>query len=210
MPALVLILLAAAAAPVDPADPAGSPTAQAMITDARASARGLVIELRSDFGFERLVEIEYAGGRRNTMHLNDGLVVALGWSFLPLAEGRLGTRAAVGFKVDLLRATNGSATFVAVPVDLMEALYAGPLRLGAGVSVLLAPRVAGSGFLDQEATTFRPAPGVLLDAEWIVAPRARTGIGLRASWYRFESSAGVRDAPSVGVLLRSDLDLARR
>ncbi len=220
MHALVLVLLAAAAASVDGTEPAApepvrperraEPPAPAT-SPARASASGLVVELRSDFGFERLVEVEYAGGRHSTMHLDDGLAVALGWSFLPLADGRLTTRAAAGFKVDLLRATNGSATFTAVPVELVEAFYVGPLRLGAGASVLLAPRLTTSGFLERRATTFRPAPGAVLDAEWIVAPRARTGIGVRASWHRFESSAGgVRGAPSVGLVVRADVDVARR
>lgn len=175
---------------------------------ARASANGIVLELHSDFGFSRLVQIEFTDGRRATLSLNDGISFALGWSFLSLADGRLGTRASVGFKFDRLRASNGSAFFTAFPVDLMEAIYAGPLRLGAGASVLLAPRVGGSGFLDGARASFEPAPGAVLDAEWLVSSRGRAGIGVRASWYRFASSTFVRGAPSLGLVLRADLDVA--
>jgi hypothetical protein len=172
---------------------------------ARASAHGFVIELRSDFGVEPLVDVEYANERTVHMNLNDGLSVALGWSFLPAAGGRLTTRLAAGVKLDMVRASNGDALFLAVPVDLMEAAYVGPLRLGAGASVLLWPRIRGGGFLEDAGFRFDPAPGVVADAEWIVAPRSRTGVGVRGSWYRYSYDDVTRWAPSVGIVLRTDL-----
>jgi hypothetical protein len=205
-PAAVLPAATATATATAPAAPRAAPT-----DAARATRSGVVVELRSDFGFQRLVSIGFSDGRRTTMHLNDGLGVALGWSFLPLAGGRAATRLSAGVKVDLLRASNGTATFLAFPVDLMEAVYAGPLRLGAGPSVLLAPRVTATGFLENEARTYRTAPGAVVDAEWIVSPRARTGVGLRASGYRFTApGAPAQTALSLGLLIRADFDVAGR
>lgn len=177
---------------------------------ARASAFGIVLELRSDFGFERLVEVEFTNDRRVTMNLNDGLTVAAGLSFLPLGGGRFTTRVSGGVKLDRLRADNGTALFIAFPIDVMEGVYVGPFRLGAGASVLLSPRIRGDGILERAGGTFRPAPGVVADAEWIVAPERRTGIGVRASWYRFEWQGSVRGAPSIGLLLRADFDVTGR
>ena len=184
---------------------AGEPAPDRGIERPRAGGLGFVVELRSDFGFERLVNVEYTTARRASLNLNDGLGIGVGASFLPLAQGRLATRLALGVKLDLLRASNGSAFFTAIPVDLMELAYVGPLRLGAGASVLLRPRVEGSGFLEEAGFRFDAAPGAVLDAEWIVAPRTRTGIGLRASWYRFSWNGVARGAPAIGLVLRTDL-----
>jgi hypothetical protein len=215
----VMLLAAQAAAGQEPLGSPGVPRSTPEVEvapaarapeRARASDHGFVLELHSDFGFERLVAIEYPDATRTTMHLNDGFAFALGWSFLPLSQGRLATRLAAGFKVDMLRASNGDALFTTVPVDLMELAYAGPFRLGAGASVLLWPRMRGGGFLEDARFHFDPAPGVVLDAEWIVAPRTRTGLGLRASWYRFSWDGGSRGAPSIGLVIRTDLPVGRR
>ena len=104
-----------------------------------------MLELRSDFGFEQLVDVEYTTDRRNQLNLNDGLAIELGASFLPLAGNRLATRVAAGFKIDMLRASNGNALFTAVPLDVVETAYVGPLRLGAGASVLLGRASGGTG-----------------------------------------------------------------
>ncbi|WP_242344788.1 hypothetical protein [Anaeromyxobacter terrae] len=214
----MLLLAAQAAAGQEPPGSRGvRPTPEVEVAPAssaperaRASDNGLVLELHSDFGFERLVPIEYTDASRTTLHLNDGFAIALGWSFLPLSEGRLGTRVAVGFKLDMLRASNGDALFTGVPVDVMEFAYVGPLRLGAGASVLLWGRTSGSGFLEEARLRFDPSPGVVLDAEWIVAPRTRTGLGVRASWYRFSWNGVARGGPSIGLVIRADLPVGRR
>lgn len=183
---------------------------------ASATRAGFVLELRSEFGFEPMLELELANDRRVALNLNDGLGVSAGVSFLPLARGRLATRASAGFKLGRLRASNGKALFTAFPVDLMEAAYLGPLRLGVGVSVLLAPRVRGEGILEHASRAFDPAPGAIADVEWLVSSRTRTGIGLRASWYRFASKStpaspsSREDVPSLGLIVRSDLALSRR
>ncbi len=210
LPILALLLSGQLASGQEPARPSSMRTTERTAVSgaqdrARASAHGLVLELRSDFGLERLVDVAYPSGRTVRMNLNDGLSVALGGSFLPAAGGRLATRVALGVKLDMVRASNGDALFTAVPVDLMEAAYVGPLRVGAGASVLLWPRIRGAGFLEEAGFRFDPAPGAVLDAEWIVAPRIRTGVGVRGSWYRFSWNGVTRWAPSVGLVLRADV-----
>lgn len=215
--ALFLAVRAAAAAPAVPPGgqgPAGAiaispPAARPVPPDARARATraGFVLELHGDFGFSRLLEVRYTDGHTTRLDLNDGLTVAVGGSFLPLLGGRLATRATVGVKLDLLRASNGSARFTAVPVELMEAAYVGPFRLGAGASVLLWPRLAADGFLQNAAFRFDPAPGAVLEAEWMISAARRTGVGLRAGWYRYAWNGVVRGAPTVGLVMRTDLDL---
>jgi hypothetical protein len=171
---------------------------------------GIVLELRSDFGLQRFVRVEFTNERRASIDLNDGLGVSAGMSFLPLANGRLGTRATAGFKIARLRASNGAAIFTAFPVELAEIAYLGPLRVGAGLSLLVAPRVSGDGIFAPLRTAFAPAPGAVADAEWIVSRRTRTGIGVRASWNRFAAEGSARGAPAVGLVIRSDFDVAGR
>jgi hypothetical protein len=177
---------------------------------ARASALGLSLELRSDFGFGRFVEVEVLSSeRRLAMDLNDGLGISAGASFLPLAGGRLGTRLTFGVKAARLRVSNGAALFLAFPLDLTETAYVGPLRLGAGISLLVAPRVSGDGIFEHSRVRFAPAPGAVADAEWMVSPGTRTGIGLRASWHRFSANGTARGAAALGLLVRADFDLVR-
>jgi hypothetical protein len=178
-------------------------------TEARASTLGVVLELRSDFGFERINQIQFTTGRKVGMHLNDGISAALGVSFLPLWDGRLGTRLAGGYKAQYLRASNGTALFTGVPVELVEMIYAGPVRLGLGGSVLLEPRLEGSGFLDGQSRTYDPAPGAVAEVEWLVSARSRTGIGIRGTWSRFTADGVSRDAPAIGLVVRSDLAVVR-
>jgi hypothetical protein len=176
----------------------------------RATPLGLVLEFRSDFGFERLLEFEFTNDRQGVLDMNEGLGISAGVSFLPLAGGRFATRASAGVKAARLRADNGKALFTAFPVELMQVAYLGPLRLGAGAAVLIAPRVRGDGDLENVRIEFDPAPGAVVDVEWIVSARTRTGIGVRGSWHRFASSGTVREAPAVGLVIRADFDLLGR
>jgi hypothetical protein len=200
---VLLLLFTTAAARATEGTVGSSPRRAAV-----ATSLGLVVELRSDFGFERLTDVVYTTtDERNRLHLNDGLAVGIGWSFLPLVGGRLATRVTGGVKLDLVRASNGSAFFVAFPLDVMETAYIGPFRLGAGASVLLRPRLRATGFLEEAGFRFATAPGVVVDAEWIVARPSRTGIGVRGSCYRFSWNGVTRAAPAVGLVLRTDLPL---
>ncbi len=174
---------------------------------ARASPLGLVIELRSDFGLEKLNEVRFTTGRRVSMRLNEGISAAVGVSFLPLAGGRLGTRLTGGYKAQYLRAANGDAWFTGVPLELVEVVYAGPVRLGLGGSLLLEPRLSGSGFLEDQTRHYDPSLGVVADLEWLVSARSRTGIGVRGTWTRFEADGAARNGPAIGVVVRTDLPL---
>lgn len=189
---------------------AGAAHADAGPARARTSALGVTLELRSDFGFGRFVEVQVLGSdRRVALDLNDGLGISAGASFLPVAGGRMGTRLTVGVKAARLRVSNGEALFLGFPVDVTETAYVGPLRLGAGVSLLVAPRLSGDGIFEESRVRFAPAPGALAEAEWIVSARTRTGIGVRASWYRFAANGTARGAAALGLLVRADFDLAR-
>ncbi|HVI94343.1 MAG TPA: hypothetical protein VM753_10075 [Anaeromyxobacter sp.] len=175
-----------------------------------ASSWGLVLELRNDFGFDRLIRVTYANGSHDTIRLDDGFAGAIGASFLPLADGRFGTRATVGLKLSFIRGSNGSAWYTMFPVELVEFAYGGPFRLGAGFSLLVAPRLSGTGFLGDKGMSFAPSPGGVAEAEWIFAPQTRTGVGVRVAVHQFSTSGVDRTAASTGLVLRSDFDLARR
>ncbi|ACG74257.1 conserved hypothetical protein [Anaeromyxobacter sp. K] len=204
--ALVALLLAAEPAPAVPAPP---PQVERAAPE-RVAPAGLIVELHSDFGLRRFIALEYTSGRRFGLALQDGISAAVGASVLRLAGGRLSTRVTAGFKLQLVRASNGSATFTAFPVELAESLELGPLRLGAGASVLLAPTLRGRGFLEGARIDFDPAPGAVLDAEWLVSRRSRTGIGLRASWHHYQGGGVRRGAPAIGLVVRSELGTGGR
>jgi hypothetical protein len=211
-PLVIAALLAAARASAQEqsstiaAPHAAEPAART--NEGRGSALGVVVELRHDLGFRELLEVEYTNGRRITVSANEGTTVALGLSFLPLAGGRFATRASAGFKIDAVRAGNGRAIFTAIPLDVLEVAYVGPLRLGAGLSLLLAPRLSGTGFLEDASARMGPSPGAVAEAEWIFAPRARAGVGVRAAWHRMSMNGVTMGASTIGLALRADFDLA--
>lgn len=219
MPAAILplhvalaLLLAAEPAPAGvPTRPPAAPPAIATAAEPapRVAPAGLVLELHSDFGLRRFIALEYTSGRSFGLALNDGISAAIGASLLRLAGGRLSTRVTAGFKLQLVRASNGSATFTAFPVELAESLEVGALRLGAGASLLVAPRIRGRGFLDGARIDFDPAPGAVLDVEWLVSRATGTGIGARASWHRFSGEGVRRGAPALGLVVRSNLGVGR-
>lgn len=209
--AALLIFAATVASAQEPgAVPPVVPAAEAP-QRARASERGLVLELRTDFGLEELLEVRFDDGSTGSINLDDGFAAAVGVSFLPLAEGRFATRASVGLKFTSLQAANGDAFLWSIPLEITENVYAGPFRLAAGPSFLLGTSFSGSDFFENTVYEFGSvAPGVVFEAEWIFAPRSRTGIGMRASWHRFDVNGVSVDGPSLGAVLRADFDLAGR
>jgi hypothetical protein len=205
--ALMLVVAPLASAQYAPAPPPPGPLAPSW---ALATERGLVLDLRTDFGTEELFEVGFSDGSTQSMNLGQGFTAAAGLSFLPFAGGHLATRATLGFMFTSMQASNGDAWLWSFPLEITQVLYIGPLRLGAGPSFLLSPGFTGSDFFGDLDYDFGPvAPGFVFEAEWVFAKQSRTGIGFRSSVHRFDVNGVSVDAPSFGFVLRADFDLAQ-
>jgi hypothetical protein len=170
-------------APPGPSEPARTPPSRPV---------DLYLALGYDFGFTTLVDVTYSDGSTGSLKANGGLVLAAGATFLKLLDGRVSTRASVGLKYDSLKASNGSVSYLAFPIEVVEQFRAGPVRLGAGLSLSLAPRLSGSGAATSLDARLDPSAGVLLEAMYVFglggAPGKGLGIGLRFLWQRLRST----------------------
>jgi hypothetical protein len=160
--------------------------------------------------FTELLEVEFEGGSRQTLRLNGGGVLAVGAAFWPLQDGRFETRATVGLKYDSIRASNGSVTYLAFPVEVTESWNVRPLRLTGGASLLLAPRIRGSRFLGGADLDLKSSLGLVGQAEWVLPFRGGRGslsLGLRYLWQRLEpkQGGGAEDASALGAVLGATL-----
>jgi hypothetical protein len=158
-----------------------------------------------DYAFDDVLEVQYEDGSRRRLGANGGFVLAVGGAFLPLAGGRLETRATIGVKYDLVSGSNGRAIFFGFPLELLEGWNVKPLRFSAGLSLLMSPRVRGSGFLADADLTLRSSLGVVGQAEWVMPFRSGASgsisFGLRYLWQKLQLSSGGRafDANALGA-----------
>lgn len=160
-----------------------------------------------DFGFTKLLEATYSNGNKETLRANGGLILSAGATFLQLHDGMASTRATLGLKYDGLHARNGAVTYLAFPVEVVEQLNTGPVRLAGGLSLALGPRLSGSGVASSIGTHFEPSVGLLLEARYVFgmagARGEGMGIGPRFLWQRLRDRAsGVAvDANALGLVL---------
>jgi len=159
-----------------------------------------------DYGFNELLKVQFEDGSTGSLRLNGGFRLAIGAAFLPLQGGRFETRGTAGIKYDWLSAENGRVTSLAFQIELLESLNVRPLRLSAGLSVLLAPSVKGHDFLAAVDLDLRNSLGLVGQAEWVFpfdAGRRSLSVGLRFTWQKLELESGgkAEDASALGAVL---------
>ena len=169
----------------------------------------LVGQLGLDLGFEKLIGATMDDGSTSSLKANQGVNGSVGLAFLKLDGGRFATQATIGVEYSTISASNGSARWLAYPLEVMELAYLDPLRFGAGFSYLLSPSVKGDGFFDSIGTVpFKNSLGIVLEADWVLraaqsARGARYTLGVRYVIQKLEAKAGgdVMDANAVGFTL---------
>jgi hypothetical protein len=166
---------------------------------ASAPALTWVLELGGDRGLNELYTLEYADGSSMEIPANTGLFLAAGVAFLPLYEGRLRTHLTLGVKYTGQEAVNGTVDYYAFPVEAIETLSLGPVRLGAGLHAVLGPTVKASGVVAGMSTEMESALGFTARAEWMFG--GRFGVGLHYVFNRLTAGGGSIDAPAFGLVL---------
>jgi hypothetical protein len=186
--AACVLALSAAAGSASAQVPAGAPPTAAAPRprDARFYLGG-----GYDLGGDTLVRARLSDGSSPTIDANGGLVLAVGADFLPLAGGRLRTRATLGLKYDWIDASNATVTYLAFPLEAVELVALGPFRVGAGLSLSLRPRLSGSGLASGLDAAFETSLGVVLQAEHEWRFRGAGGgalvVGPRFIWQKLRS-----------------------
>jgi hypothetical protein len=142
------------------------------------------------------------------MSANQGFDASVGIAFLKAFDGGIATQATIGLEGWSITAADGSLQWLAFPLELMEFVYADPVRLGLGVSYLLNPKITGSGVLSGVDVRFRNSLGVALEGDWVVplkgsARRSRFTVGGRYVWQKLEARTGgpAINANSFAILI---------
>jgi hypothetical protein len=169
-----------------------------------------VLEVTGERGFTDLYTIRYreAGSTQDktwTIQANTGLGLAGGFTFLPLADGRLRTRATVGFRFTAQSFSNGEVRYYGFPVEVIETAALGRLRLGAGLYALLGTTVTGTGSVSSVHESLPASPGVTARGEWMFSDRG--GIGVRWIWNRLSVGGRSISAPALGLVVSYNGDL---
>jgi hypothetical protein len=161
----------------------------------------------ADFGSKKLIEAELDDGSTRSLKANQGVNGSVGAAFLKLDGGRFATQATIGVEYSAITASNGTVRWLAFPLEVMEFAYLDPIRLGAGLSILLSPNVKGDGFFEGIDADFKPSAGLALQADWVfrfkASPRAgRMTIGARYVVQKLQvdvSGAPKIDANAFGI-----------
>jgi hypothetical protein len=161
-----------------------------------------------DIGGKKLVEATMSDGSSQSISANQGFGLSAGLATFKAFEGRLATQATIGFESWSIDASNGGVKWLAYPLELMEFVYAKPVRFGAGISYLLNPKLTGSGLASAIDVRFKNSLGLALEGDWVFpfagsARRSRVTLGGRWVWQKLEVNTGgpAIDASSFAILL---------
>lgn len=193
----------AGVAPQAPPPPPAGPGAAAAPPPRRVH---LVALAGYDYGFEDLLKVGYEGGGTDRIGANGGFVLAAGAAVVPRPGGALDLRATAGVKYDTVSGSNGSAYFLAFPLELTAGVTLKPLRLSAGPSLLLGPRLKGERVLAQASVDLRTSLGLVGQLELVLPLRGAGGAftaGVRYTWQKLQASSGGNaiDASALGLLV---------
>jgi hypothetical protein len=137
------------------------------------------------------VKLTLTDGSTQTLSANQGLYFDVGLAFarFPVGEGRLETAATIGIKGWDASAADGSIKYLAFPFELLERVSWKQARFGAGVSILLSPKISSSGVLAGNDVDLKNSLGIAFQADWIgVREPGKWGffLGGRFVWQKLE------------------------
>ena len=162
-----------------------------------------------DYGFNDLLKVTMTDGTTRGIAANEGLFLSLG-ALASYLDGRQETQATLGIKGWSINASNGNASIVVFPLELLEAVNVAPLRLAAGVIYLHKPSTSGDGLLKAfDGAKFDSSVGLVFQGEWIVATphHLRMSMGPRYVWQKLRVQGGgaVVDGSALGFVISASL-----
>jgi hypothetical protein len=154
-----------------------------------------------DFGLTDLLTVKMTNGTSQGISANQGLFAQVG-AIVSHLDGRLEAQVTVGIKGWSVNATNGNASFVVFPIELLEAVNVAPFRFAAGVVYLHQPSTSGDGLLKDFNVKFDSSLGLVFQGEWVLTSpgRLRISMGPRFVWQKLRVQGGgpVLDANALG------------
>lgn len=146
--------------------------------DAVKEPARFVMQLGADFGQTEAATLYMTDGSEKTLKYNQGVSLAFGAS-VPFARDWLAAQATLGFEYSAVNASNVTLAWTAFPLEALVVANLYPLRIGAGVSYLVAPTVRVSGDASEEVR-FENSLGLLFEADLFFRSGSPEG---RTAWW---------------------------
>jgi hypothetical protein len=164
-----------------------------------------------DLGGEKLLTLTFTDGSKESLSANQGFsfFAGVGVARVYTETVALDTSVTLGVKGWNVGSGGDSMNYLVFPLEVMERLWAGPFRLGAGFSYLLSPRLTGKGVLKPLTTDLDNSLGFLVQAEWIGErkpgkPGGSLGLRYVVQKLGFSGSNVTADANTLGFTLGLD------
>lgn len=154
-------------------------------------------------GGDKVLEFTYEDGTTPDVPAGAGILLAAGVAVraYETAGHLFEAQVTAGLKYRTIPpATNQEATWLRFPVEAM-AFYRAPVnvRFGIGPTVHLANTLSASGAVLNDKVTFKTAPGVIFQAEYV---RSNLSFDARYTALKYEATGGASgsvDASSLGL-----------
>lgn len=170
-------------------------TLWAAIPHAQA-AEGLV-QMGLDFGGEEMVSVYYTHGSGDEINAGELVHLSGGFIFKTFADqSDWETQLTLGWKTDGITADNGSVSFDRFPVEVLQFIRAGNIRIGGGATRHLNPSLEGDGFMSDVQAKFDDAWGGIVEINYLLGDKLMFGV--RATMIDYEIRGLSVDGSSVG------------
>lgn len=161
-------------------------------------------QLGYDTGGDTLVTVTFSGGETQSLRANRGLYFGGGLSLVNEAQD-IETEIALSYKVDDVTASNGDATWSRWPIDALVFYRWPTIRVGAGATYHLNPKLDGSGVIGGLNVRFKDSLGYLLQVDYRVTKNINIGLRYTAMDYEVEGSNASAGANGIGVVFSGSL-----
>lgn len=156
-----------------------------------------------DFGGEKLVHVEYTDGDTADIKTNQGFRFGAGTVYVNEA-GNFETELSVSYKVDRANGSNGHVAMSRFPVDWLAFYRAKQVRIGAGLTYHLSPKLTGSGVAENIEAKFKNALGLIVQADFIGTKKSQQSgpfLGFRYTFltYKEKETNTPIDADGPGI-----------
>jgi hypothetical protein len=152
-----------------------------------------VFEIGGDFGGDTLSTVVYKDGTTTDVKVNDSLVLNVG---AVLVYDAFETQATVGYKFSGPSAKDGTITWHAIPLELLEFYRVSAVRMGLGLSYNINPSLVIDVPGTRQTYNFENALGTVVQVEW--APVKETfSLALRYTFIQYKQS-GVSNPREIG------------
>ncbi|MFL6621074.1 MAG: outer membrane beta-barrel protein [Sulfurifustaceae bacterium] len=156
-----------------------------------------------DTGGDTLMTVTFSGGDTQNIKANGGLYFGGGVSMINEAEN-IEAELAISYKVDDITASNGSVTWSRWPIDALVFYRWPTIRLGAGATYHLDPKVHGTGVISGNFQ-FKDSLGFLLQLDYRINKNMNIGVRYTALDYEVEGTSASASANGIGVVFSGHL-----